>query len=605
MRRLRYPLFFMLLSCSIAPLVGQSPESIFKSGTRAEAKGELDAAYDAFKRAHDKKPLDAKYLAAYLKLRASASEKHLENGQTLRDLAKLSEAGAEFRRAAEIDPSNFGALQAVRRTADLIKKRETEQSLPPQARTQLSALGKAAASAAGPVALDLGTNSPLTLHITATTDVLYKTIGKLAGFNVLIDPDYKPQKLSFELKDVTIRDALAMLALQSKTFWRPVSSNTIIVSTDNAGKRKELEQSVMMTFYLHNVATATELQEAAATLKSMLDITRIQTSPEQRSLTLRGTLDQMVLAKRLLQDIDKPRSEVMIEIAVLEVSRGRIRTLGVNPPTSVTATLQPTSISTSTAPASGAGFTLAALAALNANNIQISIPSASLSALMSDSNTKVLQKPQIRAMDSEKATLKIGDRIPIATGSFQSGLNNGVNTQFQYIDVGVNVDIVPYIHSNREVTLKISFEITSVTGEQSVGGITEPTIGQRRIEHQVRLADGEVNLIGGILQNSESHSLSGYPMLTKIPLLKYLFGQENKDRQESEIVFAITPHIVRSSDSSEDSERAVDVGTGTTITYRTIDADIPASTSAKPQTTSPAAQMPSPAAGSPTSGSVN
>ena len=191
---------------------------------------------------------------------------------------------------------------------------------------------------------------------------------------------------------------------------------------------------------------------------------------------------------------------------------------------------------------------------------------------MSDSNTKVLQKPQIRAMDSERASLKIGDRIPIATGSYQSGLTNGVNTQFTYIDVGVNVDITPYVHANREVTLKMSFEVSSVTGEQTISGVTEPTIGQRKIEHQVRLADGEVNLIGGILQDTETNSLSGYPLLSKIPILKYLFGQENKDHEQSEIVFAITPHIIRSNEVNEENLQVVDIGTGTGVTYRATEA---------------------------------
>jgi general secretion pathway protein D len=345
-----------------------------------------------------------------------------------------------------------------------------------------------------------------------------------------------------------------------------------MVSADSSGKRKELEQSVMMTFYLQNAATPADLQEAATALKNILDITRVQITPEQRSLTVRATPDQIVLAQRLLSNIDKPRAEVMIEIAVLEVTKGRIRTLGVNPPTSVTATLQPSGSSSS----STTGLTLNSFAGLTASNISVSIPGVSLTALLSDNNTKVLQKPQIRALDSEKATLKIGDRIPIATGSYQSGLTGGVNTQFTYIDVGVNVDIVPYIHGNRDVTLKISFEVSSVTGETSIEGVTEPTIGQRRIEHEVRLADGEVNLIGGILEDSDTNSLSGYPLLAKIPILKYLFGQENKDREQKEIVFAITPHILRGNEINEDNDRMIDVGTGINTSYRPIAFDVPA-----------------------------
>jgi len=171
-------------------------------------------------------------------------------------------------------------------------------------------------------------------------------------------------------------------------------------------------------------------------------------------------------------------------------------------------------------------------------------------------------------MDGEKASLKIGDRVPIATGSFQSGLGGSVNTQFQYLDVGVNIDITPYVHANHEVTLKMSLEISSVAGVQNIGGFNQPTIGQRRIEHEARLADGEVNLIGGILNDTDTQSMSGYPWLTKIPILKYLFGQETKERAQSEIVFAITPHIIRSNEVTDDNLRMVDIGSGTNVTYR-------------------------------------
>jgi general secretion pathway protein D len=143
-----------------------------------------------------------------------------------------------------------------------------------------------------------------------------------------------------------------------------------------------------------------------------------------------------------------------------------------------------------------------------------------------------------------------------------------VNTQFQYLDVGVNIDIVPHVHSEDDVTLKMVLEISSVTGTQNIGGISQPVIGQRRIEHETRLRDGEVNLLGGILETTETNSLSGYPWLTKIPILKYLFGQESKDQRENEIVFAITPHIVRAQELNDQNLRLVDVGTGNNVELR-------------------------------------
>ena len=212
---------------------------------------------------------------------------------------------------------------------------------------------------------------------------------------------------------------------------------------------------------------------------------------------------------------------------------------------------------------------------VNVGQFSVVIPSSgSFSLLASDSNAKVLQNPQLRALNDEKATLRIGDRVPIATGSFQPGIVGGagvsplVSTQFQYLDVGVNIDIIPHIHATGEVTLRMALEISSVTGSQNIGGITQPIIGQRRIEHTARLADGDVNLLGGILEESETQSLSGYPWISKVPILKYLFAQENKERRDNEIIFAITPHIVRSKEVNEQNLRVMEVGTGTSIELR-------------------------------------
>jgi len=553
----------VVLSVTLAGYADEA-SSLYKRGVKAESKNNYDEAFQAYSQAHTLKPKDPRYFTAFTRLRFYAATEHIRAGQALRDAGKLQEAIAEFQRAAEIDPTNFTAKGEALRTQDIIKKQLRAEEAP---KAPL-ALDKAAQEAAGPVELQPLSNTLINLRLTETSTMIYKTIGKLAGINVLFDSDYKPQKVTVELNDVTLREALNTVALQTKTFWEPTSSNTIIVAADTASKRKEMQNSVMKTFYLKNVSNASELQEAANTLKGILDVTRIQLVPKQNALILRGTTDQMVLAQKLLTDIDKAKPEVVIDIAVLQVSRSRIRTLGVNPPTSANVALVP---GTTGGSGSGGALTFNSLGALNATNFQVSIPGASVSYLMSDSDTRLIQNPEIRVLDNEKATLKIGDRVPVATGSFGAAAGGGgvsalVNTQFQYLDVGVNIDITPHIHSEHEVTLKMTLEVSSVSGTQNIGGISQPIIGQRRIEHETRLQDGEVNLVGGILEDTETHSLSGYPWLTKVPILKYLFGQDDKQRQENEIVFAITPHIVRAQDVTDDNLRLVDLGRGNTVT---------------------------------------
>ncbi len=569
MKRLKLLLFVILAGTVVVPAVAESAESDFKTGEKAERKNDFDVAFQAYKKAHDLKPTDTKYMTAYLRMRFYAAAEHIRAGESMRDSGSLQEALAEFRLAAQIDVSNFEAQGQIRRTMEMLRRDAQEKEQAKKGPVLPSPFEKEALTAAGPVTLDIKWDTPISLHLTSTTvDVVYKTLAKIAGINVLMDPDYKPQKINFELQDVNLRQALEMIGMQSKTFWRPLSANTIMVAADTGSKRKELEQNVMKTFYLRNAASPADLQQAAGTLKAILDISRIQVTPEQRSLTLRGTPDQMVLAQKLLTDIDKPKAEVVIEVMVMEVSKDRMHTIGTNPPTSASVTLAPSGTSSGTSGSTGSGLTLNSFTSLNAGDFSVSIPGISFSLLATDSNTKVIQRPEIRVLDSEKASLKIGDRVPIATGSFQSGFGGSVNTQFQYLDVGVNIDITPYVHAGNEVTLKMSLEISSVTGVQNIGGFNQPTIGQRRIEHEARLADGEVNLIAGILNDTETNSLSGYPGVLKLPVLKYLFGQETKDRNQSEIVFAVIPHIVRGYETTDDNLKEVDLGSGTSVSYR-------------------------------------
>jgi general secretion pathway protein D len=562
MMRVRVLLAALLILALGVPNYPDEAKAAFNRGVRAESQKEYDTAYDSFRQAYVLNPKDPKYVTAYLRARANAGSLHVSNGLKLRENQKLQESIAEFKRAVEIDSTNFVAAQELRRTAALVKKLA---ELPSTASKPESPLAKLAEEAEGVLDLQPAPNTPISLRMTTTADNIYRTIGKLGGINVLFDLDYKPQRITIELNEVMVREAFRMVALESKSIWRPISPTAIFVASES--KRKEFETSILKTFYLRNASTPSELQEVVGTLKGILDIGRIQVNPTHSAITLRGTPDQMVLAEKLIDDVDKPKGEVVIDIAVMQISKDRMHTIGTTVPTSDSIALQAASV------ASGGAAGLVKIGSLNGSSFVTSVPGASFTFLASDSNTKILQKPQLRALDNEKATLKIGDRVPIATGSFASGIGGGgvsplVNTQFQYLDVGVNIDITPHIHSDHEVTLKMVLEISSVTGTQNIGGISQPVIGQRRIEHETRLQDGDINLVGGILEDSETRSLGGYPWLMRIPILKYLFGQETKDHNESEIVFAITPHIVRAEEITDQNLRLIDVGTSNTIGLR-------------------------------------
>src|ERR1700691_278761 len=586
MKRLMPAAAVLLVIIAILPAIADKAKSAYEKGQDAEARENFEAAYNFYKQAYDLKPKDLRYKSSFERLRFKAAPLFIKKVKHRRTRENLQEALADFQRAAQIDPSLFIAQQELQRTLQMINDASHP---PPQAAGPPNRLEKEIRDAAGPTELAPISSVPITVKLTEDSKVIYQTIGQLAGVNVLFDPDYTSRRIKVELNGVTLEDALQITALESKTFWRPVTGNTIFVAQDNPAKRKELEQSVLKTFYLSNISQPTELQDVVNAIRAVLDVQRVQQLLSQNAIVVRGTPDQISLAQKLVDDLDRARPEVIVDIAVLQVSKDRSRTLGFSPPSSATVTLQ-SNINTSTTTTSTTGTTtpsssstgleLNTLGNLNATDFQVSIGTANLSAVMSDSDTKMLQNPQVRALDNQKATLKIGERVPVATGSFQPGIggvgiNPLVNTQFQYLDVGVNIDVTPHVHADREVTLKITMEISSVVGQSSIGGISQPIIGQKKIEHEIRLRDGESSLIGGIMDDSQTKSLAGIPGLAQIPILRYLFGQVTQDHSSDETVFVITPHVIRGASVTDLNQRAIDIGTANSIELRRVNHPVP------------------------------
>src|ERR1017187_8420232 len=576
----------VLLIGALLPAVAsndKAAKSLYEKGKAAEVRQDYIAAYNFYHQAYQLKPSDLTYRASFEYVRFLASASYVHQGEILVKAGKLQEALTDFEQALAIDPSSFIAQQQANKIRLLIQK--ILNPAPPAPTTE-SGLTKRMEEAAGPVELAPIAQTPITLKLTEDAKTVYETIGKLAGINVLFDPDYTSKRTRVDLNGVTLEEALEITALESKTFWRPVTPNTIFVAADTPAKRKELEQSVIRTFYLTNLSQPNELQDLVNILRTLLDTQRLQQFPSQQAIVVRGTPDQIAMAEKLINDLDKGRPEVVVDVVIMQVQRNKLRDLGITPPTSVSAVLVDNTSTTTSTSGSNVGtgngtvstttgnstgtINLNSLAHLNATNFQITVPPATATFLYNDSNTRILQQPQIRALDGQKASLKIGQRVPAATGSFQPGIggvgiNPLVNTQFNYIDVGVNIDVTPHVHGTDQVTLKLSMDISAVDSYQNIGGIQQPVIGQRKIEHEIRMREGEANIMGGILEETESHSINGIPGLASIPFFRYLFSSENKQRQDNELVFMLIPHIVRAQDVFESNTRTIDVGTANSI----------------------------------------
>ena len=562
-----------------AGLRAQSANSLFKSGQSAEAREDYDAAFDFFQKANAKNPRDVSYRTALYRVRVSASAMHLTKGRKLLQSGDEQGALAEFLHAAAIDPGNEAAQQEISHVRQ--KNGQTapqgEVALPQPAGEQ-----QEIDSISQPVDLRPLSNEPLTLHMSEDAKVIYQAIGKAAGVNVLFDPDYNSKRIQVDLNNVSLLDALRIVGTMSGTFWRPVTSNTLFVAQNTRIKRNELDEQAVQTFYLSNAWQQSDLNDVQTALRNLLTGAKLFGVASQNAIVMRGTPDELLLAQKLINDLDKARAEVVVDIAVMEVSKNWERTLGVSWPSSIGVALTPPSSSGSTTcptgstnctPSTGNALTLYTLSHLKATDFAVTVGSATLNLLLSDSNTKVLQSPRIRATGDQKATMKIGSRIPIATGSYQTGaatavVSSLVNTQFQYQDVGVNIEMTPTVHFDHDVTLKIKIEVTSQSGSVTISGVTEPILSQRVVDQVIRLREGEASILGGIQNNQEQQNSSGIPGLSAIPILKYVFGSKDHTIQNDEIVFVIVPHIVRSQELDRANLRAIDTGSGQSIDLR-------------------------------------
>jgi general secretion pathway protein D len=628
-------LAWMLFLPSAPVLAGnRKGDKLWNGAHVEEAKGNLDEALKDAEEALQTDPTDIGYQLEVRRIRFEAGAAHVQKGQQLRNAGKLSEALAEFQKAYQIDPASDIAMQEIKRTQAMIQRNAGEtgpaannddKNLTPAGLARKQAQERTDALLPVPELRPLNPAPIPRLTMKNTPRILFETVAKVAGINVLFDPDYDTAQTvrsqQMDLTNVTIEQALDQVSVLTKSFWKPQSSNTIFVTVDNPTKRREYSEEEVKVFYLSNVTTPQELQEMLTVLRTVVDVQKVFNFSSQNALIVRADTDTMALVEKLIAGLDKSRPEVIVDVMVMEVNSAHMRNItaafaptginesvffaprpGITTPgiqngttsSSSTTTTTGTSATTTTPTTTNTGTTssggtptntnipLNQLSHISSADFSITgLPGAALEAVLNDSATTVLQAPQIRAVDNQKASLKIGQKVPTASGSFQPGVAGVgvsplVNTQFTYLDVGVNMEILPKVHENNEVSMHIDLDISEVDSYQNLGGISQPTIGQNKETADVRLREGEVNLIGGIIQRTNTKSKTGIPGLANIPGLGRLFSGENLQDNKNELVIALIPHIVRGPDISASDLRGVDAGTAVQIQVNRAALPVPA-----------------------------
>jgi general secretion pathway protein D len=542
-------------SClSLLGLVGCGAGNVaYREARKAELRKDWDTALVNYERAGRDQPENSKIIIHEKLVRIQASALHLKQGQRLLREGRPDEASGELQKAVSIEPTNEAAAQ------ELVRVMATQAAAKQARESALKQALKANEEAANAPAMKLKAFpvEPLAhFRISAESRKVFEALAKLANMNVAFTSTFRPGPLSVDLSNVKVEEALNIVALQTHTFWRAITPNTFLVVPDTPTDRRDYDVEELKTIYLSNPLPAADRTAITTALKQVLGLQRIIDNPDSNAIVIRDTPQKVAAAEQLVRDLDRSKAEIVMEVSVVEADRDRARDLGLYPATvsgsgTITPGLSAGEIYTPTLSTSSTTST-----ALNVspNHYALVVPSAIANAVLNDTRTHILQNPQVRVTDGQTAKLSIGQRVPYATGSFLPSLGGTTSsgttgllasTQFQFQDVGVKLELTPHLLADGEVAIHANIEISSLGASISIAGVSEPTFGQRKIEHDIRLKEGEVSVLGGLIQTSIINTVGGVPFLGDIPLLRYLFSTQHAERQETEVLVMLTPRVVR------------------------------------------------------------
>lgn len=388
---------------------------------------------------------------------------------------------------------------------------------------------------AGPTLNGKG-RKPLTLQFRdANLKMVMEAIARTTGINILIDKEVRNDiKVTLFVKDSTVEDTLDLLMFQNQLERRVLGDNTVLIYPATAAKNKDYQDLKIRRFALGSA----DPKQVQNMLKTIVKTKDIFVDEKTSAVVIRDTPEAIRIAERLVEAMDQPEPEVMLEIDVMQVDRDRRMTLGIDWTNSVTWSLKD-------------GMTLADFKARTSADTKISSLSVSATAKKEDGDVNDLATPRIRVRNKEKAKILIGKRNPVvssaATPAPSGGGQTVYNTAVQYIETGIKLEVEPHIHPDGDVAIKLSLEVSAAGAQIDTGnsGTVVFPITTNNVNTLLQLRDGETQILGGLIQHQNDQSQTKIPGFGDLPLIGRLFGSVTDTWNKKELLLAITPHIVR------------------------------------------------------------
>jgi general secretion pathway protein D len=566
----------------------------YQKARTAEQSKDWDTAVTNYERALQVDPSNRQFQISLDRARREASRAHFEKGKTLysaalaakgNDQLRLAQlAATEFQVTVGLDPTNQFAAVEYAKAIDLINlvnraanEQVTTDDIKKRAQQNMTK--------AQPPELNPASDEPISLTFSRDTPVkeIYRALGNAFGINILFDQAVKDDRITIELRDVTAQQALERVMQAANHFYKTLDEKTIIVVPDNPQARRDYEDLVIRTFYLSNG----DAEQVTNVVRTMIEARNVFPLKALNAITIRDTADKVRIAEKIIQANDKAKAEVVVQVELVQLDLNRLQDLGMaigfnaaGQPATPTHIVDGKVVPFTSGTLNDIARVVGSFNDLR-GNLNFTIPTATYSLMKSAGNSELLANPELRISEGEKATLHIGQRIPVPVTTI-SGYNPGTGTggqnpnltvpytSFQYQDVGIKVAMEPRVHHNREVTLKLTVEVSNQGTPVDFGGQEQPTFSTRTIESTIRLKDGETNFLAGLIQSNKIRSASKTPLLGDIPLIGRLFTDEHKEETRTDLVLTMTPHIIRIANITEEDLAPMWVGTGTNLTFRGV-----------------------------------
>lgn len=567
---LRIAALIVIASLATACAAGRA----FGRGEDAARAGDWETAVDHYRRAVEKDPSNAEYRIAYERAMISASQVHLEAAKIAEARGQTEDALREYRRASELDPPN---RQLAARVTELERslRDQIEASRP---RNSVQQMREQARQDGPPALFNLNTvMAPLVFNQASLRDI-FGAIAKSTGINIIFDSTFQDRVYTTSLNGVTLEQALNSIVTANQLFYKVQDPKTVLIIPDNAQKRAQYEEQLVQNFYISHVdplELAQMLNQVIRPIGGQQLAPVISANKTASVINVRATTAMMAIIERMIESNDKPRAEVIVDVQILEVNRGRAKQYGIDLGNyAINAVFSPERDPRGTASAAdGGGATLNAQPfnantisrGISTNDFYLAVPSAVVRFLEQDTETKVIAKPQLRGAEGVPLELNLGEDIPVPSTTFTPVAAGGANSQpltsFNYRSVGVNVKMTSKVTYEGDIRMELFVESSTLGAGVVIAGQELPSFGSRKVTTTLRLREGESSLLAGLLREDQRKLLSGFPWLLRVPVIKQLFSNNDTSVTQSDIVMLLTPRIVRTHELTPQDVGPIRIGT--------------------------------------------